>query len=211
VCVAVRQGKRFVVVVAVGGAAAAGVTFVASGIDATIPTMGATLGIGTAAAELTPRLPISVDPNGIPGRAAPPGAIGEVDVGVEDDAMLLEPAPHIPDIPAVSSSPDVVDIPDGMEIPASLDIAVPTAIPPPSKLVADPDVDDGAVPRVEQIVPLLGIEMVPVMPDGVGLTPGDAISVAPNGMPVGPTAEFVVMPSGDVPSIMGVGIAIPLT
>jgi hypothetical protein len=101
--------------------------------------------VGTAAAELTPRLPISVDPSGIPVRAAPPGAVGEVDVGVDDAVMLLEPEPHIPDNPDVSSIPGVVDIPDVADIPDDLpdvavvpDIAavagveVPTAIPPPS-------------------------------------------------------------------------------
>jgi hypothetical protein len=36
------------------------------GTVAIAPTAGDTLTIGTAAAELTPRLPISVDPNGIP-------------------------------------------------------------------------------------------------------------------------------------------------
>jgi hypothetical protein len=59
-------------------------------------TVGDTLSIGTAAAELTPRLLISMDPNGMPVRAMPPGAVGEV--GVEDETTLLEPAPHIPDI-----------------------------------------------------------------------------------------------------------------
>jgi hypothetical protein len=53
----------------------------------TAPTVGNTLIVGTAAAELTPRLPISTDPNGIPVRATPPGAVGAVDVGDEDEAM----------------------------------------------------------------------------------------------------------------------------
>ena len=83
--------------------------------------MGNTLGSGTAGVELTPRLPISKDPNGIPVRAAPPGVVGDVDVGADDAAMLLEPEPHIPDIPDVSSIPededvgisDVIDVADG--------------------------------------------------------------------------------------------------
>lgn len=93
--------------------------------------------VGTAAAELTPRLPISVDPSGIPVRGEPPGAVG--DVGVDDAATLLEPEPHIPDNPDVSSIPDVVDIPDVADIPddvpgvaAVADVEAPTAIPPPS-------------------------------------------------------------------------------
>jgi len=97
--------------------------------------VGNTLIVGTAAAELIPRLPISVDPNGIPVRAMPPGAVGDVGVGVDDAATLLEPEPHIPDSPDVSSIPEVVDIPDVAEVPdiaAVAGVEVPTAIPPPS-------------------------------------------------------------------------------
>jgi len=86
----------------------------------TAPTVGNTFIVGTAAAELTPRLPISTDPNGIPVRATPPGTVGAVDVGVDDEAMLLEPEPHIPDIPEVSS--DVVDVPDGTDISDDVDV-----------------------------------------------------------------------------------------
>jgi hypothetical protein len=107
----------------------------------TAPTVGDTLIIGTAAAELTPRLLLYVEPRGMPVRAKPPGTVGVVDVGIEDEAMLLEPEPHIPDIPEVSSIPEDVDIPDVTEIPDDVDVsdvaavagaAVPTAIPPPS-------------------------------------------------------------------------------
>jgi hypothetical protein len=187
----------------------------------TKPTLGDTVSVGTAAAELTPRLLISVDPNGSPVRAAPPGVVGDVDVGVEDETMLLEPDPHIPDMPEVCSMPEVVEIPDVAEIPDDVDIpdaaavagaAVPIAIPPPSKLAVDPNMDDGAVPVVEHDVPLLGIAMVPVASPGAGLTPGDAISVEPSGIPVGETDEPVaVMPSGEVVARLGVGLAIPLT
>src|SRR5258705_9908875 len=84
----------------------------------TVPAIGNTPVVGTAGAELTPRLLISIEPNGIPVRAAPPGVVGNVDVvvGVDDEAMLLEPEPHIPDIPDVSSIPVDVDIPDGIVI-----------------------------------------------------------------------------------------------
>jgi hypothetical protein len=175
--------------------------------------------IGTPAAELTPRLPISVDPIGIPVRAAPPGVIDEVDVGVEDDAMLLEPEPHIPVIPEVSSMPEVVDIPDvdgivdDVEVPDIAEVAgaaAPGDIPPPSKLEVDPNIDVGAVPTVEHAV-LLGAEIVPVASAGAGLMPGDAISVDPRGMPAGPTVEPVPMPSGEVAPMTGVGLAIPVT
>jgi hypothetical protein len=203
------------VLVVADEAAAGGVTVGMTGATAvgeTKPTLGVTLRVGTAAAELTPRLLISVDPNGSPVRAAPPGVVGDVDVGVEDAAILLEPEPHIPDMPEVCSIPEVVDIPDVAEIaddvdsPEDVDIpdaavagdAVPIAIPPPSKL--------------EHVVLLLGIEIVPVASPGAGLTPGDAISVEPSGMPVGETDEPVaVMPSGVVVARLGVGLAIPLT
>jgi hypothetical protein len=176
-------------------------------VGPTKPTLGDTLSVGTAAAELTPRFPISVDPNGIPVRAAPPGVVG--DVGVEDETMLLEPEPHIPDMPEVCSIPDVVDIPDvaiAPEVAAVAGAADPAPIPPPSKLAVDPNMDDGAVPMVEHAALLLGIEIVPVASPGAGLTPGDAISVEPSGMPVG-----VPKPSGEVAPMVGVGLAIPLT
>jgi hypothetical protein len=147
--------------------------------------------------------------------------VGDVDVGVEDETMLLEPDPHIPDMPEVCSMPEVVDIPDVAKIPDDVDVpdvaavagaAVPMAIPPPSKLAVDPNIPDGAVPMVEHVVPLLGMEIVPVASPGAGLTPGDAISVEPSGIPVGETDEPVVaIPSGEVAARLGVGLAIPLT
>jgi hypothetical protein len=116
------------------------------GIVGTDPVvMGDTVVVGTADAGLTPRLPISIEPSGIPVRAPPPDVVGDVDVGVDDEAMLLEPAPHIPDNPDVSSIPedaeipDVVDIPDDVDVPdvvmapdAGVAVPVAIAIPPPS-------------------------------------------------------------------------------
>jgi hypothetical protein len=172
-------------------------------------------------------LPISIDPIGIPVRAPPPIVVGDVDVGVEDETMLLEPEPHIPDMPEVCSMPEVADIPDVAEIPDDVEVAgevdipgvvpvagaaVPIVIPPPSKLAVDPNIEDGAVPIVEHVVLLLGMEIVPVASPGAGLTPGDAISVEPSGIPVGETDEPVAaMPSGEVAPRVGVGLAIPLT
>jgi hypothetical protein len=177
---------------------------------ATLPTVGDTPSVGTAAAELTPRLPISVDPNGIPVRALPPGVVGDVDVGVDDEAILPEPEPHIPDIPAVSGIPEVVDVPGDIDVAMVPDIAevaavaVPAAIPPPSNVAVDPDTPEGDVPRVEHVVPMPGIALVPM---GDGLIPGDAISVAPSGIPVPPTDE--PEPSGDVMPIEGVAVTAP--
>jgi hypothetical protein len=180
----------------------------------TVPTMGDTFTVGTAGIELSPRLPISVDPNGTPVRAPPPAVMDDVDVGDDDAAILLEPEPHVPDNPDVSSVPEVIDVPDVAVVPivaAVAGVAVPTAVPPPSKLAVDPNVPDGEVAKVEHAVPLLvlGIVIVPVTPLGTGLTPGDASSVAPNGIPVGEFAEPVAMPSGEVSPIVGVGVAVP--
>jgi len=185
--------------------------------------------------ELTPRLPISKDPNGSPVRAPPPGAVGEVDVGLDDEALLLEPEPHIPDIPDVSSAPgdpvvtgisdvtgvagvaDDVDVPDVAMVPDDTAVpefaavaggAVPTPIPPPSKLAADPNISEGEVATAEHAVALLvaGIVIVPVTPVGTGLAPGEVISVAPSGIPVG---EPAAMPSGEVAPMVGVGVTVP--
>jgi hypothetical protein len=187
----------------------------------TVPTTGDTLIVGTAAAELTPRLPISKDPSGMPVLATPPGAVGAVEVGVDDETTLLEPEPHIPDIPAVSIIPEVADTPDVPEMPPDADdpdivalpavvavagAAVPIPIPPPSKLAVDPNIDDGEVPTVEHAVPLvvLGIAMVPVTPVGAGLSPAEVISVAPSGIPVGPIDVPGLAPSGEVAPRVGV-------
>jgi hypothetical protein len=181
----------------------------------TVPTMGDTFTVGTAGMELTPRLPISVDPNGTPVRAPPPGVVDDVDVGEDEAAILLEPEPHVPDNPDVSSVPEPIDVPDvavpDVAVAAVAGDAVPTAVPPPSKAAADPNVPDGEVAKVEHAVPLLvlGIVFAPATPLGTGLTPGDASSVAPNGIPVGELAELVAMPSGEVSPIVGVGVAVP--
>jgi hypothetical protein len=198
----------------------------------TVPTIGNTLGTGTAGVEPTPRLAISNDPNGIPVRAPPPGVVGEVDIGLDDAARLVEPEPHIPDIPDVSSTPedpevignadvtgvvDDVDVPDIAVVPgvavvpelaAVAGVAVPTDIPPPSKLAVDPNSSEGGVATVGHavLVVVVGIVIVPVTPVGRGLTPGEVISVEPSGIPVG---ELAAIPSGEVAPTIGVGVTVP--
>src|SRR5258708_10126907 len=159
-----------VVLVVVEKAVDGDVTVGIVGTNGAVPTVGNTPIVGTAAAELTPRLLISVDPIGIPVRAPPPGVVGDVDVGVDDAATLLEPEPHIPDIPEVSSIPEVFDIPDVADIPDEVDVAVPdiavapdvaavagiaapTAVPPPSKLAVEPNIPDGEVPEGRHVLP----------------------------------------------------------
>jgi hypothetical protein len=196
------------------------------------PTRGNTFGNGTAGVEPTPRLAISNDPNGIPVRAPPPGVVGVVDVGLDDAAMLLEPEPHMPDIPDVSSTPDdpevtgisdvteVVDdvvVPDAVVVPdiavspelaAVAGTAAPTDMPPPSKLAVDPNISEGGVATVGHavLVVAVGIVIVPVTPVGTGLTPGVVIPTAPSGIPVG---EPAAMPSGEVAPTVGVGVTVP--
>jgi hypothetical protein len=121
---------------------------------------------------------------------------------VGEEAELAGPAKALPLV--------VAQMPD----------AVPT-VPPPSKTEFETDVLAEDVPVVELSVPdVVEVVVVPKdacgieppmpehgvlaanpsgdAPDVVGLTPGDASSVAPRGMPVDATAEPGPMPSGDV-------------
>ena len=70
---------------------------------------------------------------------------------------------------------------------------------------------DDAVPRVEHVVVLPGIAMVPVGLAGNGLVPTDVISVAPSGMPVGPMGCPDTLPSGEVAPTVAVGSTMPPT
>jgi hypothetical protein len=126
---------------------------IACTVGVKLPVTSGTVGVGISAAELTPRLPISAESSGMPVLGLPPDVVGAVDAGLEDAAMLLEPEPHMPDMPAVSSVPvvalcvvpDIIDMDEVAAIPddVSIDAAVfPTApvagaepaiaIPPPS-------------------------------------------------------------------------------
>jgi hypothetical protein len=132
-----------------GGAVTVGIVGTVSTV---LPVTSGAAGVGINVAELTPRLLISAEPSGIPVLGLPPDVIGVVE-GLEDAAMLLEPEPHMPDMPAVSSVPevglwvvpDIIDvdevaaIPDDVSIDAAVFPAVPVAaaepaiaIPPPS-------------------------------------------------------------------------------
>ena len=177
--------------------AESGATDAVGNVEATV---GVTVMVGTIAAELTPRLPISVEPMGMPVRGTPPGVVG--DVGADDAATLFAPAPHMAWLPDVSIRADVGEMPDEDIAIVLCGVTLPTAMPPPSKLAADPNMVDGAVPMVEHTV----LPMTPVEGSGIGLTPGEVISVAPNGMPVPPTGALGTMPSGDVAESEGVGI-----
>ena len=113
-------------------------------------TVGDTVGVGTAGAALTPRLPTSVDPNGMPVRPGLLVVVDDVDVGVDDAAMLLEPEPHIPVRPEVSNIPEDVDNPDVGEIAVDIDIP------------GDGDTPDGATPP--DVAAVAGVEVPVAIP-----------------------------------------------
>jgi hypothetical protein len=168
-----------------------------------------------AAAELIPALLISDESSGMPVRGTPPMVIGVVDVGVDDAMTLLEPDPHIPDMPEVSiAADDVGDIVAVMlgaaavvpAIPPVAGAVDPAAVPPPSNMADDPNIWLGPVPTVEHTAPLIGMAIVPVAGAASGLTPPDGTSVAPSGIPIGETGEPAPSPSGDVASRVGVGV-----
>jgi hypothetical protein len=129
-----------------GGDITAGIV----GIGIAKPGATVDVGPGTAATELTPRLPISIEPSGIPTRGMPPVVVG--DVGVDEAAMLFEPEPHIADIPAVSITPEadmapalcvipeVIDMPEVAGIADVPCMAVLMAATPAELVVAGADV-----------------------------------------------------------------------
>jgi hypothetical protein len=69
---------------------------------------------------------------------------------------------------------------------------------------------EGEVPNVEQAVPLIVPVAVIVPIVGAGLTPGEAISVAPSGIPVPPTDVVGPIPSGEVAPSEGVAGIVPI-
>ena len=147
----------------------------------------------TSGGGLSPPTPNSVDPNGIPTRATDEG--WPIPVGEEAEAA----GPATEPLAAVAQVPDTVP-----------------AMPPPSKTVLEPDdvptIPD--IPGVDIAVPEKACGFEPAMvehdklppmpgtrgdvPDVIGLTPGDASSVAPSGIPVGATGDAGPIPSGDV-------------
>lgn len=137
------------------------------------------------------------------------------DIGEGDEKTrgggLSPPAPSSvdPSVMPTGLTDDRLPIPAGDEAdaagcnnvllppPAHAPDAVPVR-PPPSKSAAEPD-----APDVEHVPP------ENVVPDTVGLTPGDASSVAPRGMPVAATGEPGPIPSGDVNPSPGAALESP--
>ena len=160
---------------------------IADRVGPSIPIIeGDELGVGTTTKGLTPALPISTEPNGIPVRATLPDAIE--DIAAVDEALPLGLTPQITPLP-------------GNEV------AIPSPIPPPSYVLA-PDIPDERPPIAKHVVPT---PVIPAVPSVSGLSPGDASSVAPKGIPVGGTEAPGTMPSGEVAAIPGIGLPIPPT
>jgi hypothetical protein len=170
------------------------------------------LGVGTTINGLTPALPISTEPNGIPVRTAPEGDGDDI---AEDDDDTVPLVPQIAAVPVLLDTgipmsvpvPMVVPVPTGAPIPV-LNSLVPTPKPPPSKTLLVPVPSVAARAIAEHVLPKPGKVIGPVV---AGASPGEASSVAPMGIPVGATGEPGVMPSGEVALMPGVGMPAPPT
>jgi hypothetical protein len=171
------------------GAVVADVESGSDGLEGVVAMRGVSVmrfanGFGARATDggLRPATPTSVDPIGIP--TLPTGDPAAIPVGDEADgipangvlalpAQVPDPGP---DVPPPSNKLEALPVP-GIEVPMPEDAC--GSEPPASEQVAMP--------------PIAGN-----VPDIVGLTPGDASSVAPIGIPDGPTGEPGPRPSGDV-------------
>jgi hypothetical protein len=139
------------------------------------------------------------------------------------DGGLRPPAPSsvapsgIPTRLTDDTEPDEADAVGPVREPLPIEAQVPDAVPvmpPPSNTDAEADIPAGDIPVIEPSpMPkdVCGIEpptpehvMLPVVgpigdaPGVIGLTPGDASSVAPKGTRMGATGEPEPMPSGEV-------------
>lgn len=145
-------------------------------------------GAGTVISGLTPALPISTDPKGIPAREGP---LGDAD--------------------GADAVGEAVPVAHGAALPS--EIPPPTVSPPPSYVLTPempPDIPVDALPPSEHVEAIMPAGSV-----NIGLMPGEMSSVAPSGMSVGPTnapdCEPPVIPSGEVAAMPGVGTLIPPT
>jgi hypothetical protein len=120
-------------------------------VGSTLPEKGDAVGVGTGAAELTPRLVISVESSGMPTGLLPELVDEDVDIGVEDELTLVEPEPHIPDIPDVSMIPDAVAIPELCSMPDVVDRAEV------AEREAEPGVPVAVVPDMAPVAGVAGV------------------------------------------------------
>jgi len=156
-------------------------------------------GFGLSATDggLTPPLPSSVEPSGIP--AGPTDEPGPIDEASGGDAVAAQTPGALAAIPPPSKSagPDSPGIELAMPADAPV-IGLP--MPADAPVIGPPTpADAGADEAPAHVAPITGDA-----PDVIGLTPGVASSVAPMGIPVCPTGAFG-MPSGDVIPSAGSG------
>jgi hypothetical protein len=149
-------------------------------------------GVRISGIGLRPPTPNSVDPNGIPARGTDEG--WPMPVGDEADAagpptgLLARPAQvpdAVPAMPPPSKTVLELDVPTIPEVPA-----FGMAVPKDACALELPMLEHDGLPPMEGTkgdAPLV-----------IGLTPGDASSVAPRGIPVGATGAAGPIPSGDV-------------
>lgn len=159
-----------------------------------LPSVGKVGPLNGQGDGLTPPLSSSVEPIGIV--PTPSGALVPGDEGVDcimPALPALDTSSHAPEAEVVPPIP-ICDVP--MEVPT----------PPPSK--SPVALLEPAPTTAEQIV-----NPDPNVLGGAGLNPGVASSVAPRGMPAGPTEPLAaaLMPNGEVCPIPGVGLPIPPT
>jgi hypothetical protein len=151
--------------------------------------------VGRPIIGLTPRLPISSDPSGMPTRVAVV-AVGDVAVMPEDVLDVVGQLPNTVDSVDVATELPVVDV-------------VPLTPPPskPDKVEVNAVIADVDVGAVEQPAPPVGLN-ADSAPDIVGeveivvLKPPGLSSTEPRGMPVGPSVGATVV-RGDVAPIAG--------
>jgi hypothetical protein len=158
---------------------------------------------GDVTMGLTPPLLSSVESRGIEPTGATPGAEPAV-APLKVDAALV-----VPDAVPPAPQPDDVDAP-----------IVLVSMPAPSKVEAEPVMPEIPVPDDIPVpdTPDMALPDIPaarhgfvlaIEPNGDGLRPPGESSVAPSGIPTGPTAEVAPgIPSGVVAPIAGTSGAI---
>jgi hypothetical protein len=187
-CVVTPRAEGTPVPVVRHGALPADVERGTDGLEGGIATRGvmvikgaSAFGVRATDGGLRPPLPSSVAPSGIPTRPT--------DDTEGDEADAVGPAKGL--LPIEAQVPDAVPV-----IPPPSNSKVPGV--PMLEVAAPKDACGIEPPMPEHVVLLLVVAPVGDWPEVIGLTPGDASSVAPKGTRVRATGEPGPMPSGDV-------------
>lgn len=156
----------------------------------------------------------SVEPRGIPTRPtvdSAPRLAGEEAEAVALDDVIPVPLVHVPeafpDMPVESNKGVGAGVPDVMPPVVVIAFGVGEVTMP--EVPGMEVVGCAEAPMPEQAVEAV-IEPSAAVPATLALTPGVAISVAPSGIPIGPTGEPEPSPSGEVtPSGAGAPVIMP--